>query len=50
LGTIGSIELGESKVDYGGGNLSDLADENWEVFVDYNIQDVYLLNKLIKEH
>ena len=46
LNTIGSIELGESKIDYGGGNLSDLADENWEVFVDYNIQDVNILVKL----
>ncbi len=46
LDTIASIELDENKVDYGGGNLSDLADENWETFVDYNIQDVKLLVRL----
>jgi len=46
LDTIASIELGENKVDYGGGNLSDLADENWETFVDYNIQDVRILVKM----
>ena len=46
LDTIASIELGENKVDYGSGNLSDLADENWDTFVDYNIQDVRLLTKL----
>jgi DNA polymerase elongation subunit (family B) len=46
LDTIASIELGENKVDYGGGNLSDLADENWQKFVDYNIQDVNILVKL----
>lgn len=46
LDTIASVELGENKVDYGGGNLSDLADENWETFVDYNIQDVRILVKL----
>ncbi len=46
LDTIASIELGENKIDYGGGNLSELADENWETFVDYNIQDVRILVKL----
>lgn len=46
LDTIASIELGENKIDYGGGNLSDLADENWQKFVDYNIQDVNILVKL----
>ena len=46
LNTIAEIELDEAKVDYGGGNLSDLADENWEIFVDYNIQDVNLLVKM----
>jgi DNA polymerase elongation subunit (family B) len=46
LDTIAFVELGEQKVDYGSGNLSDLADENWETFVDYNIQDVRLLVKL----
>lgn len=46
LDSIAQIELGESKVDYGDTNLSSLADENWELFVDYNIQDVKILVKL----
>jgi DNA polymerase elongation subunit (family B) len=46
LNTIAEIELGEAKIDFGGGNLSDLADEDWETFVDYNIQDVNLLVKM----
>jgi DNA polymerase elongation subunit (family B) len=46
LDTIGNIELGENKIDYGDTNLSSLADQNWELFVDYNIQDVNLLIKL----
>jgi DNA polymerase elongation subunit (family B) len=46
LDTIASVELGENKIDFGGGNLSDLADEDWETFVDYNIQDVRILVKL----
>lgn len=43
LDNIAEIELGERKVDYGDTNLSSLADENWEMFVDYNVQDVRLL-------
>jgi DNA polymerase elongation subunit (family B) len=46
LDTIAQIELGEQKVDYGSANLSDLADNNWQLFVDYNIQDVKLVVKL----
>jgi DNA polymerase elongation subunit (family B) len=46
LDNIGRIELQESKVDYGNTNLSGLADENWQTFVDYNIQDVKLVVKL----
>ena len=46
LDNIAEVELGESKVDYGDTNLSSLADENWELFVDYNVQDVKLLVKL----
>jgi len=46
LDNIGEIELGENKVDYGDTNLSSLADDNWELFVDYNIQDVNLLVRL----
>jgi len=46
LDAIGEIELGENKIDYGDTNLTSLADENWELFVDYNIQDVNLLVRL----
>jgi len=46
LGNIARIELGESKVDYGGTNLSGLADTDWDKFVDYNVQDVRLLVKM----
>jgi DNA polymerase elongation subunit (family B) len=46
LDNIGEIELGENKIDYGDTNLSSLADDNWELFVDYNIQDVNLLVRL----
>jgi len=46
LNSIAEIELGETKVDYGDTNLSSLADDNWELFVDYNIQDVKLLVKM----
>lgn len=46
LNTIAEIELGETKVDYGDTNLSGLHDNNWETFVDYNIQDVNLLCRM----
>lgn len=46
LGSISAIELGETKVEYEESNLSSLADKNWALFMDYNIQDVNLLVKL----
>ena len=46
LNNIAKIELGETKIDYGGTNLSSLADEDWTKFVDYNVQDVRLLVKM----
>jgi len=46
LGSIGALELGETKVEYEESNLSSLADKNWKQFVEYNIQDVNLLVKL----
>lgn len=46
LDAIGEIELGERKIDYGDQNLTELADNDWETFVDYNIQDVNLLVRL----
>jgi len=46
LGDIGETELKESKTDYGDTDLATLADKNWDLFVQYNIQDVNLLVKL----
>ena len=46
LDAIGETELSQNKVDYGDTNLSSLADDNWELFVEYNIQDVNLLVRL----
>jgi len=46
LDAIGETELGENKVDYGDTDLASLSDDNWELFVEYNIQDVNLLVKL----
>lgn len=43
LDAIAELELGERKVDYGNTNLSSLADNDWQTFVEYNIQDVNLL-------
>lgn len=46
LNYIAEIELGEHKLEYEQSNLFDLADNDWETFIDYNIQDVVLLVKL----
>lgn len=46
LDAVAEFELGENKVDYGGANLATLADNDWDTFVRYNIQDVRLLVKL----
>ena len=46
LNNIAITELGESKIDIGSGNLSTLADTDWDTFVEYNVQDVRLLIKL----
>lgn len=43
LDAIASLELGEKKIDYGNTNLSSLADDDWQLFVEYNVQDVNLL-------
>jgi len=49
LDNIAQIELGISKIDYGDTNLSSLADEDWDTFVDYNVQDVRILTELEKK-
>ena len=46
LDYIAELELGERKVDYGNTNLASLAVDDWQLFVDYNLQDVALLVKL----
>ena len=46
LDAIASRELGERKVEYGNINLATLADEDWQTFVEYNIQDVNLLVRM----
>lgn len=46
LDYIGEIELKENKLDYGDISLYEFMTENWEEFVDYNIQDVKLLARL----
>lgn len=46
LDHIAELELGEKKVDYGNTNLANLAKDDWQKFVDYNVQDVALLVKL----
>lgn len=46
LNYIAEYELKEGKLAYNATNLANLANENWEQFVDYNIQDVDLLVKL----
>lgn len=46
LDYIGELELDEKKVDFGDRDLLTLMKEDWDTFVDYNIQDVRLLVKL----
>jgi DNA polymerase elongation subunit (family B) len=47
LNYISQIELGEKKVDYSEhGNLLDLYKNNYQKFIEYNIQDVMLVEKL----
>lgn len=47
LDHIANVELGENKLDYSEyGSLYDLYEKNYELFVDYNIHDVVLVDKL----
>jgi DNA polymerase elongation subunit (family B) len=46
LDAIAELELGSRKIDYGNTNLSALADDDWQLFVEYNVQDVNLLVEL----
>jgi len=45
LDNIGSIEVGEKKIEYEG-TLNDLYDNDIDKFVEYNLQDVKLVKKL----
>jgi DNA polymerase elongation subunit (family B) len=46
LNYISNVELGEGKTQINATSLAKLSEQNWELFVDYNIQDVALLVKL----
>lgn len=46
LNDIAELELDEKKIDYGDQTLLELMQSNWQVFVEYNIQDVLLLVKM----
>ena len=46
LDAIGELELGQKKIDYEGLALHELADQDWNKFIDYNVQDVNLLVEL----
>jgi len=46
LDAIAEYELEEKKIDYGNTNLSSLADDDWQTFVEYNVQDVNLIIKM----
>ena len=45
LGYISSVELGKTKLDFDGA-INDLADRDWNKFVEYNVQDVTLVKEL----
>ena len=46
LDAIAEFELEEKKIDYGNMNLATLADDDWQLFVEYNVQDVNLIVKM----
>jgi len=47
LDFIAEVELGENKLSYEEyGSLYNLYNENWELFIDYNIKDVELVKRL----
>jgi DNA polymerase elongation subunit (family B) len=49
LNYIGEEELGAGKLEYNAVNLTDLSDNDWPTFIDYNIQDVQLIIDLNKK-
>lgn len=46
LNYISDIELGDSKIKFNATSLTQLADTDWQKFVEYNIKDVELVTKL----
>lgn len=47
LNYVANFELGKGKTDYGSEtNLAKLSKDNWDLFIEYNIQDVNLLVEL----
>lgn len=47
LDHIAFVELGERKLDYGEyGSLAELQKQNWQMYTDYNIRDVDLVDKI----
>ncbi len=48
LDTVAELELNENKIEHEG-SLWDLARDDWETYVDYNIKDVELVVKLDKK-
>ena len=49
LDNIAQIEIGEKKIEYGNMHIADLCAEDWQTFVEYNIHDVFLLQRLDEE-
>ena len=46
LGYIGNLEGVDGKVEFESANLATLADEDWDKYITYNIQDVNIMVKL----
>lgn len=46
LNDIAELEIKQKKIDYGNIDLGQLAEQDWQKFVEYNIQDVNLLVKM----
>jgi len=49
LDNIAQIEIGEKKIEYGNMHIADLCAQDWQTFVEYNIHDVFLLQRLDEE-
>ena len=45
LNYIAEVEVGEKKLEYPG-TLKSLYEDNWELYIDYNVQDILLIKKI----